>query len=102
MKGVDLDPAARDEATDLLASGDLSVIAGLPENVQGTVRDAVAPIFTDGLQIGFTAAALGTIIGGLLALVILPSRKKMAETRAAAAAASAPTPAADASRAASV
>ncbi|MFD7550994.1 DHA2 family efflux MFS transporter permease subunit [Streptomyces sp. NPDC059816] len=102
MKNVPLDPAARGEATELLSSGDLSVIAGLPEQARGSVRDAVAPIFTDGLQIGFTAAALGTIVGGLLALVILPSRKKMAEAKAAAAVAAPPGPAADSSRAASV
>ncbi|MBT2449995.1 DHA2 family efflux MFS transporter permease subunit [Streptomyces sp. ISL-43] len=101
LKGVDLDPAARSEAVDVLSSGDLSVIAGLPAGARGPVRDAVAPIFTDGLQIGFTAAALGTIVGGLLALVILPGRKKMAAARAAAAAAAAPAPSADAPRAAS-
>ncbi|MFZ3499323.1 MFS transporter [Streptomyces sp. 5.8] len=99
LKGVDLDPAARSEAVDVLSSGDLSVIAGLPAAAQGPVRDAVAPIFTDGLQIGFTAAALGHIIGGLLALVILPGRKKTAAARAAAAVA--PAPASDAPRAAS-
>ncbi|MFF9145943.1 MFS transporter [Streptomyces sp. NPDC055051] len=101
LQGVSLDPAARGEVTELLSAGDLSAISGLPEQVRGPVRDAVAPIFTDGLQIGFTAAALGTIVGGLLALVVLPSRKKMAEARAAAAAAAAPGPA-DSSRAASV
>ncbi|MFJ4568550.1 hypothetical protein ACIP4U_33875 [Streptomyces caelestis] len=47
----------------------MSVIAGLPAGAQGPVRDAVAPVFTDGLLIGFTAAVLGAIIGGLLALV---------------------------------
>ncbi|MDX3434157.1 DHA2 family efflux MFS transporter permease subunit [Streptomyces sp. ME01-18a] len=101
MKGVQLDPAAHNQATELLSSGDLSIIDGLPVQVRGPVRDAVTPIFTDGLQIGFTAAAIGTVVGGLLALVILPSRKKTAEARAAAAA-SPPSPTADASHGASV
>ncbi|MFE1036934.1 hypothetical protein ACFW40_34280 [Streptomyces sp. NPDC058807] len=49
MRGVRLDPAARDETTGPLSSGDLSVIAGLPGQARQPVRDAVAPIFTDGL-----------------------------------------------------
>ncbi|GAA3296380.1 hypothetical protein GCM10020295_26040 [Streptomyces cinereospinus] len=45
--------------------------------------DAVGPIFTEGLRIGFTTAAIGTLVGGLFALVVLPGRKRQAARAAA-------------------
>lgn len=77
---VGLNPTQRTQAIVSLSHGDLASISDLPAQLQGPVMDAVAPIFTDGLRIGFTAAAIGTLIGGLFALVILPGRKKRTGT----------------------
>lgn len=93
---VQMDPAVRQQMGAALSAGDLGAIGRLPAKLQGPVMDAVAPVFTDGLRIGFTAAAVGTLIGGLFALFILPGRKKLAAARAAAAPAPAPAPRADA------
>ncbi|MEV5177031.1 MFS transporter [Streptomyces flaveolus] len=94
---VRMDPEARRRATDALSLGDFGAIGRLPAKVQGPVMDAVAPVFTDGLRIGFTAAAVGTLIGGLFALFVLPGRKKRtAATAPAAPAAPAPRTASDA------
>lgn len=75
---VKLDPAQRARATGALSHGDLAAISHLPAQTQGSIMHAVAPVFTDGLHIGFTAAAIGTLVGGLFALFILPGRKKQA------------------------
>ncbi|GAA2565132.1 MULTISPECIES: MFS transporter [Streptomyces] len=93
--GIDMDPATRQEAVSALSHGDLGVIGQLPARLQGPVMDAVGPIFTEGLRIGFTTAAIGTLVGGLFALIILPNRKKQAAKAAAAAAATAPKVASD-------
>ena len=65
---VQMDPAVRQQMGAALSAGDLGAIGRLPAKLQGPVMDAVAPVFTDGLRIGFTAAAVGTLIGGLFAL----------------------------------
>ncbi|WP_433498668.1 MFS transporter [Sphaerimonospora sp. CA-214678] len=80
LAAVGLNPAQRAQAVGALSHGDLASISDLPAQLQGPVMHAVAPIFTDGLRIGFTAAAIGTLIGGLFALVILPGRKKRTST----------------------
>ncbi|MBP2706815.1 DHA2 family efflux MFS transporter permease subunit [Microbispora sp. RL4-1S] len=89
LASVGLDPAQRAQAVGALSHGDLASIGDLPARFQEPVLQAVAPIFTDGLRIGFTAAAVGTLIGGLFALVVLPGRKKPAPAPAAAPAAGA-------------
>jgi len=95
LNSVAMAPAVRQQATGALSMGDLGAIQQLPAKVQGPVMEAVAPIFTDGLRIGFTAAAIGTLVGGLFALLVLPGRKKQA-AKAAAAAPAAPRAASDA------
>ncbi|GAA3378506.1 MFS transporter [Streptomyces sannanensis] len=86
LRDIGMDAAARGRTVEAISAGDLGAIDALPDGIRGTVRDAVAPIFTDGLQIGFTVAAVGTLVGGLFALLVLPGRKKPA--------AAAPAPAA--------
>ncbi|GAA3853940.1 MFS transporter [Streptomyces sedi] len=93
--GIAMAPDARQETVSALSHGDLSVIEQLPARLQGPVMDAVGPVFTEGLRIGFTTAAIGTLVGGLFALIILPSRKKQAAKAAAAPAATGPTVASD-------
>lgn len=80
LSSVDMTAARRDRAVEALSSGDLGAIGDLPARLQGPVMDAVAPVFTDGLRVGFAAAAVGTIVGGLFALIVLPGRGKRPTT----------------------
>ncbi|GIF15664.1 DHA2 family efflux MFS transporter permease subunit [Actinoplanes teichomyceticus] len=78
LRGVSLGPAGQGGTVEALSAGDLSVIERLPQQLRGPVLDAVAPVFTDGLHIGFVVAAIGTLIGGLFALLVLPGRRRAA------------------------
>lgn len=76
LASVDLDPAGRAQAITALSLGDLGAFDHLPAPIRGEVLAAVTPVFTDGLHIGFGVAAVGMLVSGLFALLVLPGRKK--------------------------
>ncbi|MGW4500405.1 DHA2 family efflux MFS transporter permease subunit [Micromonospora sp. NPDC004336] len=84
LASVPMAPEQRDEAVRAVSAGDLAAIGRLPAALREPVLQAVAPVFTDGLRIGFATAAVGTLVGGVFALIVLPGRRKLAAARAAA------------------
>ncbi|MDH6131846.1 EmrB/QacA subfamily drug resistance transporter [Kitasatospora sp. MAA4] len=73
-----LEPAQRAALTNALAKGDLAAVSHLSPAAREIVLRAAAPVFTDGLHMGAVVAAAATLVGGLFALFVLPSRKKPA------------------------
>lgn len=76
LSRVELQIDRRADVIKALSTGDLGSVNRLPAEARMQVMDAVGPVFTDGLRTGFAAAAAGTLLGGLFALFVLPTRAK--------------------------
>jgi len=62
---------------------DIARLAELPARARLAVRDAVRPVFLDGLHRSAVVAAAGSLLGGLLTLLILRSRTRSGRVLAA-------------------
>jgi EmrB/QacA subfamily drug resistance transporter len=73
LAGVPMPDAVRTRTVELLADGDLSRVAQLPAGLRQPVLAAVGPVYVDGLHLMMNVAAVGTLAGGLCALLFLRS-----------------------------
>lgn len=77
-------PELRALGEESLGGGDISRLAELPPEARLAVRDAIRPVFLDGLHDTAVVAAAGSLVGGLLTLLILRSRTRSGRVVAAA------------------